>query len=82
MYYRIHYSVVSTTTVQVDVETHARLKDLKEDMTFDELFRLYLDLVPPEEVKRARAERDRAYREWQEEAAKRIRASRRNRKVF
>lgn len=73
---------VSTTTVQVDVETHARLKEVKQDMTFDELFRLYLDLVTPEEVRRARAAREEAYRRWQDETARKIRADRRNKRVF
>lgn len=73
---------MKTTTVQVDAETHARLKEVKADMTFDELFRLYLDLVPPEEVRRARAAREAAYREWQKDAAERIRANRRNTRVF
>lgn len=68
--------------MQVDAETHARLKEVKEDMTFDELFRLYLDLVPPEEVRRARAAREEAYRRWQEGTARKIRADRRNRKLF
>lgn len=68
--------------MQVEQETHARLKQVKDDMTFDELFRLFLDLVPPEEIRRARAEREEAYRKWQEQAAKKIRASRRNKRLF
>ena len=73
---------MSTTTVQVELETHARLKEVKEDMTFDQLFRLYLDLVPPEEVRRARAAQEEAYRKWQEETARRLRADRRNKRLF
>lgn len=73
---------MSTTTVQVDVETHKRLKEVKEDLTFDELFRLYLDLVPPEELRRARAQREAEYRKWQEETAGKIRANRANTRLF
>lgn len=73
---------MTTTTVQVDAETHARLKAVKGDMTFDELLRLYLDLVDPEEIARARRQRQIAYQKWQEDAARQVRAGRRNKRVF
>lgn len=73
---------MSSTTVQVDTSTHKALKKAKKDMTFDELFRLYLDLVPPAEIQRARKERDAAYAEWQAETAARIRSNRKNKRLF
>ncbi|HUR70206.1 MAG TPA: hypothetical protein VM370_13260 [Candidatus Thermoplasmatota archaeon] len=71
-----------STTVQVDTETHKALKKAKKNMTFDELFRLYLDLVPPAEIERARKERDVAYAKWQEATAARIRSNRKNKRLF
>lgn len=68
--------------MQVDAETHARLKAIKGDMTFDELLRLYLDLVDPKEIEEARRQRAEAYRQWQEKTARQIRAGRRNKRVF
>lgn len=71
-----------TTTVQVDLETHRALKEVKQDMTFDELFRLYLQLVPAEEIRRIRDERERAYEAWQAEVAEGVRRNAGNKRLF
>lgn len=73
---------MGTTTVQLRHDTHARLKKAKRDMTFDELFRLLLELVPPEDIDRARKIKAKAYGKWQVETARRIRASRSNKRLF
>lgn len=73
---------MAATTIQLDADTQARLKALKGDLTYDEVLRLLLDLVTPEEVDRAREIRERSYEEWQQQVAGRIRKSRKNARIF
>lgn len=76
---------MASTTIQVDVDTHARLAELKEaagaDLTFDAVIRLLLDLATPEEVAAAERAREEAYREWQREFAGKIRKSKKTYRI-
>lgn len=64
---------MAKTTVQLDKETHQRLTDVKDDMTFDEVISLMLDILDPKDIRAAREARQKAYEEWQRRVAQRVR---------
>lgn len=80
--YSDHYSDVAKTTIQLDKETHKRLSDVKDDLTFDEAISLMLDMLDPQDIRAAREARQKAYEEWQRQMASAIRSNPTNKRLF